>query len=307
MLRFGLRQLTHFVAIAEAGSYREAAERTHTAQPALSVSIRKLEEALGVRVFERGPRGVTLTPGGEAFLVEARLSLAHAEQGVQEARLAALGEWGVVRLGFVGSAAYRLLPRTLPGFIARYPGVRLELSEGATVNIVEMVRDGRLDVGIVRTPLDEASGLRIVDVEKDDLIAVLPTTHRLAARKRIDLAALRDESFVMFSKTQVPGLRAAVVDACREAGFAPRVAQEATQALTVVGLVGSGLGVALVPGVIASFTTEQATFVRLSGTKTTRCLTVSLATRQDGASAAVIKLCEMIAGTKTAGADARSA
>lgn len=294
MFNFGLRQLTHFVAIAEAGSYRAAAERIFIAQPALSISIRKLEQALNVQLFQRGARGVTLTPGGQAFLVEARRSLLHAEQAQQAARLAALGQWGVVRLGFVGSAVYRLLPKSLPNFIAQHPGVTLELMEGTTVGLTEMVRSGQLDAGIIRTPIDNPVGLHTIDVEKDDLVAVLPLTHPLAKRKRIDLATLADEAFVMFSKTQVPGLRATIIDACRDAGFTPRVTQEATQAVTVVGLVGSGMGVAVLPGVITRFSNEQVRFVRLSNKKALGCLKLALVTRDEGMSEVARRLCEVI-------------
>lgn len=295
MVNFDLRQLSHFVAIAEAGSLRGAAEKTFTAQPALSVSMRRLEDALGVELFTRGARGVTLTAAGEAFLVEARRTLQHAEQARQSARLVGLGEWGRIRLGFVGSAVYRLLPKTLPEFIARYPNLKLELLEGETVRIVQMIREGRLDAGIIRTPVDDVHGLRIVDLEKDDLVAALPSSHPLSMRESIALTELADEPFVMFSKTLVPGLRAVAVNACREAGFVPQVAQEATQALTIVGLVGSGLGVALVPGVIANFTSEQVRFVKLSDAVCRHCLTLSFAMQDESASAAAVKLCSTIA------------
>lgn len=295
MVNFDLRQLSHFVAIAEAGTFRRAAEKTFTAQPALSVSIRRLEEGLGVRLFDRGARGVALTPAGEAFLIEARHTLLHAEQARQTARLAGLGEWGQVRLGFVGSAAYRLLPRTLPDFIGRYPNLKLELLEGETVSILQMIREGRLDAGVIRTPVDDVRGLRIIDVEKDNLLAVLPATHPLSARTSIDLAELAGEDFVMFSKTLVPGLRAAVVEACRAAGFFPSVAQEATQALTVIGLVGSGMGVAIVPAVIGKFTNERVRFVSLTDRKCQNCLTLSLAMHSENVSVAATRLCSVIA------------
>jgi DNA-binding transcriptional LysR family regulator len=295
VFKFDLRQVSHFIAIAEAGTFRRAAEKTFTAQPALSVSIHRLEDSLGVKLFERGTRGVTLTPAGEAFLVEGRRTMLHAEQALQGARLAGLGEWGVVRLGFVGSAAYQLLPRSLPDFIRKYPNLKLELLEGETLSIVKMLREGRIDAGVIRTPVDDTDGLEIIDVEKDDLIAVLPATHQLANRESIELADLHDEAFVMFSKTLVPGLRAAVAQACRTAGFAPRVAQEATQALTVVGLVGSGMGVAVVPSVSSKFTSERVRFVRLTDEQCRGCLTVSLAMQKDGASIAATKLCSLIA------------
>ena len=296
MLPFGLRQLEHFVNVAEAGSFRAAAEAAFIAQPALSMSIRKLEEALGVTLFERGARGVSLTSAGHALLADARRSLLHAKQGQQSARLAERGEWGVVRLGFVGSAAYRYLPSRLPAFIAAHPAVTVELIEGTTAGLSEMIRAGKVDAGVIRMPMDDVSGLRLIEVEKDDLVAVLPASHALARRTRIDLAALAEERFVMFSRTQVPGLSAAILDICREAGFTPRRAQEVTQAFTMVGLVGSGLGVALLPGVITRFAHESVRFVRLSNQRAKQCLTLALAFRDEGASAATLRLCDSMTG-----------
>lgn len=295
MIDFRLRQLHHFVAIAETGTYREAAERTFTTQPALSVSIRKLETMLNVQLFDRGSRGVTLTAAGEAFLLEARRTLLHAEQARQNARLAAIGEWGIVRLGFVGSAIYNFLPSRLPSFIERYPGVRLELQESTTVSITEMLLDGRLDAGIIRLDEDSTNALDVVNVERDDLVAVVPAAHALAKRKRIELAALQSDPFVMFSQKQVPGLYVAVGDACRSAGFIPRIAQEATQAVTVVGLVGSGLGVALVPGVISKFTNNQVRFIRVTDAACHGRLTLSFATHSENVSPATSRLGEIIA------------
>ncbi|MBS0428877.1 MAG: LysR family transcriptional regulator [Proteobacteria bacterium] len=293
-LQFGLRQLEHFVAVAEAGSFSEAATRAFIAQPALSISIRKLEQAVGIPLLVRGARGVTLTAAGTELLVEARRTLLHAERARQNARLAALGELGVVRLGFVGSAIYKLLPQRLPGFIRRYPGVRLEVTEGVTITLLQAMREGRMDVGVIRLPADDVDGFTITEVEHDDIVAVLPKDHPLADRKRIDLASLADESFVMFSRTQVPRLRGTTFDACRAAGFSPRVVQEATQAFTMVGLVGSGVGVALVPGVIRHFESSDVRFVPLTDPGTHGCLTLALATLDGSLSAAAARLCDAI-------------
>ncbi|MEF7615361.1 LysR family transcriptional regulator [Aquincola sp. MAHUQ-54] len=294
-LHFGLKQLEHFIAVAEAGSFSEAAARSFIAQPALSISIRKLEESVGVPLLARGARGVKLTAAGAELLSEARRSLLHAERGRQNARLAALGELGVVRLGFVGSAIYQLLPQRLPAFMRRYPGVRIEFSEGVSITLLQAMREGRMDAGVIRLPADDVDGFSITEVETDDIVAVLPSSHRLADRARIELAELADESFVMFSRTQVPRLRGTIFDACRAAGFAPRIVQEATQAFTMVGLVGSGVGVALMPGVIRHFRSEQVRFIPLSNPETHRCLTLALATLEGSTSPAAQRLCEAIA------------
>jgi len=297
MLNFGLRQLEHFIAVEAAGSYRVAAEQIGIAQPALSISVRKLEEALGTPLFNRSPRGVSLTPAGTAFLTEARRCLMHADHARQNARLAALGEWGVVRLGFVGSAVYRLLPQRLPHFRARHPGVVLELSEGTTAGMLDRLRAGQLDAAVIRRPIDDEAGLHIRVAEKDDLVAVVPATHPLARRRQIDLALLAGEAFILFSRAQVPGLRATIGEVCHEAGFTPRVTQEATQAFTVIGLVASGLGVSLVPKVITRFQSDQVRFLSLTNRRAANCLTLVVATRDQDVPEATRRLCEaLVAG-----------
>lgn len=283
-LHFGLRQIEHFIAVAEAGSISAAAERSFVAQPALSISIRKLEEAIGAPLFLRETRGIRLTAAGREFLSEAKRSLLHAERAREHARLAGLGELGIVRLGFVGSAIYRLLPHRLPPFLQRFPSVRIEFTEGVSITLLQAMREGRMDAGIIRLPADATEGFDVVEVETDDLIAVLPRQHRLAGHQEIDLAELAEDPFVMFSETLVPRLRNMIVAACRASGFAPRMVQEATQAFTMVGLVGSGLGVALVPAVIAQFVSEQVRFVPLSNSEAKSCLTLGLATPAGGMS-----------------------
>ena len=260
-MNFELRQIRQLSVIAEVGSFRAAAERLHVAQPALSVSIRKLEDAVGAQLLMRGARGAELTEAGRAFLDTARYSLFHAAQGQENARLAAAGEIGSLRVGFVGSAVYRLLPRVLRDFRTQHPAIRLELSEGATVGLLDAVRERRLDLGIVRRPIPADPELIAIDLERDRLVAMLSAEHPLAGEAEIDLAALADDPFVIFSPRAVPGLHAAVVTACALAGFVPRIAQEVTQSTTMVGLVGSGLGVALSPAVIANISGAAVRFV----------------------------------------------
>lgn len=262
---FELRQIRQLVAIVETGSYRAAAEQLHIAQPALSVSIRKMEHAIGATLLLRDSRGARLTESGAAFLRDARHVLALADQSTRNARLTFAGEAGTVRLGFVGSAVYRLLPSCLPAFRAQHPAILVDLQEGATVDLLQLVEDRLLDCAIVRGPLSAAPEFEIMEVERDRLVALLPVTHQFANDPVVDLAALSNEPFVMFSRRTVPGLRAAVDAACAAADFVPRVAQEVTQSFTMVGLVGSGLGVALSPGVISNMAGPQVRFVPLSG------------------------------------------
>lgn len=285
-----LRSLRQFVVIAELGSYRRAAQALFIAQPALSVSIRKLEDAVGATLFERGARGVTLTDAGAALLGDARRALFHAEQGREAARMVALGEGGRLRVGFVGSATYALLPRCVPAFRHRYPQVRLELMEATSVEAVAQLRDSRLDAAVVRGPVTADDVIEVHEVERDDLWLVVPATHPLAARRTVGLADCREESFVTYAAGSVPGLHNTALSACRRAGFEPHVGQEATQVQTVVSLVASGLGVALVPGVTRSFTHPAVRFVRLRDAASRGALSLSLVLLRHTPSPAALRL-----------------
>lgn len=242
-----LRQIRQFLTVAETLNFRKAAERLHMAQPPLSVSIKRLEEDLGTPLFARLRRGLRLTPAGEAVLVHARQIGFHTDELRKVAVDASEGVGGTLRIGFVGSATYTLFPRTLPAFRTRYPRVTLDLRERQTSQILLEVAQGELDLGLVRYPLAEASTLDLQPIEHDMLVAVLPCGSPLALRKHLRLKDLAQEAFVMYSSTSARNLRAQVVSACQAAGFIPQVVQEAVQVQTIVSLVESGMGVALVP------------------------------------------------------------
>ncbi|WP_367352856.1 LysR family transcriptional regulator [Achromobacter animicus] len=285
-----LRQLRQFVTIAELGSYRRAADALHIAQPALSVSIQKLEHAVGVPLLVRGAKGVTTTPAGDALMADARRALFHTDQARQAARRVALGEWGTLRLGFVGSATYMLLPRCLPAFRAQYPDVHLDLREDSTVGLVAMLRANEIDAGLVRGPLAEDSELDSWVVERDDLMLAVPACHPLADVGPIALERMRSENFVLYSPAKVPGLNGVTLALCHKAGFSPRISQEAIQVQTLVSLVASGLGVALVPGVTRAYSTPHVAFVPLTDPDAQGALSLSLVTHRDTSCASVLRL-----------------
>ncbi|GAA5235953.1 LysR family transcriptional regulator [Verticiella sediminum] len=284
-----LRTLRQFVVIAELGSFRRAAEALFIAQPALTVSMRKLERAIGVVLFERGPRGATLTPAGAAMLQEARHTLRHAEEARQVARMVASGEGGRLRVGFVGSATYALLPRAVPAFRQRHPEVRLELVESTTVEMLERVHRHRLDAGLVRGPLAAAPGLQTWVVERDDAMIAVPAGHALVRRDEARLVDCAGEAFVSYSPREVPGLAAWVGALCLGAGFSPRIEQEAAQVQTVVSLVASGLGVALVPASTRYFSHPAVRFIRLADQAARHALSLSLILPQDTPSATALR------------------
>ena len=240
-----LRQLRYFVTLAETLNFRRAAARLNLSQPPLTVAIRKLEAEVGTPLFVRGSRGATLTAAGEAALGFARGALAQAEQLRIAAHDNVSGARGRLRIGFVGSAIYALLPQLIPAFRTRYPAVELILEESTSAEIARRLRTRDLDVGLIRLPLVESAKLEVVGIQGDELHVALPAAHALAEAGHIELGSLAQERFIVH--TQVSILRAVTLLACHEAGFAPEIAQEAAQVPTILSLVQSGLGVALVP------------------------------------------------------------
>lgn len=244
-----LRQLRQFITLAETGNFHRAAELLHMAQPPLSVSVRKLEEELGCRLFERHSTGVRLTREGEAMLPDARLALFHAERCRQAVADAQEGLGGVLRLGIIGSATYALLPELIPSVRARYPQIELELSEATTAEIFDGLLARRFDVGFVRYPMLKPGPFELVPMDRDDFVLAVSENSALAARDAIALSEAAGEPFIMYPQDKVPGIFAMALLRCQTSGFLPRVAQEATQVQTIMSLVASGLGVGLVAGV----------------------------------------------------------
>lgn len=261
-----LRQLQQFVALAETGNFHRAAQRLHMAQPPLSVGIRKLEAALGGALFLRTPQGVALTPAGQAMLADARAALAHAERCRQAVAAALHGEGGTLRVGFIATATFGLLPRLIPSFRARFPQVDLQLVEASTQSALAGLADGTLDVGLVRTPVLAHGPFTLTPLEEDELVAAVPAGGPWRGRQAVALAELADEPFVMYARGPVPHLYAVAMLRCQRSGFTPRVAQEAVQVPTILALVESGLGVALVAGVARRQAHPGVDFLRLSDT-----------------------------------------
>ena len=244
-----LRQLQQFVTLAECGNFHRAAERLHMAQPPLSVSIRKLEDGLGGPLFERTGSGVLLTPAGQAMLEDARSTLRHAQQCRQAVQHAHAGTGGRLRLGIIGSATYALLPRLIPSLRARYPQIALELTEATSSEILEGLLARRFDAGLLRYPVLDPSGFDLTPLDRDDFVLAVSASSPLAERDAIALHEAAQEPFIMYPRAKVPGLSALAMMRCQASGFAPRVAQEATQVQTIMSLVAAGLGVGLVAGV----------------------------------------------------------
>jgi len=248
-----LWQLRYFVAVAERLHFGRAAESLHISQPPLSRAIRALEQRLGVALFARSRRRVELTVEGARFLEEARRVTAQLERAVLELRGIASGEQGRLRIGFVSLADYGVLPGLLKGFKAVRPGVTLALREMLSPEQAAALGAGELDFGLLLPPVDGAADLEHLVVQRERFVAALPSRHRLARGVgRLAVGELADEPFVMVPREIAPGLYDIVRGLATRAGIPLNVAQEAIQMQTVVSLVSSGLGVAIVPASVSN-------------------------------------------------------
>jgi DNA-binding transcriptional LysR family regulator len=245
--------MRYFIAVAERLHFGRAAAALHISQPPLSRAIRALEDRLGVRLLARSRRRVELTTEGARFLDEARRITGQLERVSHELRALASGEQGRLRIGFVSLADYGVLPGLLKGYKAARPGVALALREMLSPEQAAARAAGGLDFGLLLPPVAGGERLEHLVVQRERFVAALPAGHRLArGRGRLPLSALAGEPFVTVPREIAPGLYDIVTQLAAQAGISLNVAQEAIQMQTVVSLVSSGLGAAIVPASVAN-------------------------------------------------------
>lgn len=260
-----LRQLRYFIAIAEAGSFSRAAEILHVSQPPLSVQVKALEDELGVRLLDRTTRGVSLTAAGSAFFEEARAALTRLEHAKREARRAGCGDIGLLSIGFVSMADYGILPPALKSFRSSYPLVEVQLHELTTDMQIRELRASRLDLGVGLGPVEEPD-MRFDRLLHEELVLAAPAAHPvMKGEGAIDLRALALESFIVPPRDIAPGLYDLIHSYCRSFGFTPRITQHARQMQTVISLVSSGMGFALVPSSMRNLKRSGVQYRRLRG------------------------------------------
>ncbi|RRX09700.1 LysR family transcriptional regulator [Pseudomonas aeruginosa] len=244
-----LRHLRYFIAVAEELHFGRAAERLGISQPPLSQQIQALEEEIGARLFERTNRRVELTDAGRLFLDESRQVLAQVDKAVLLARRAHLGELGELKIGFTSSAPFTsTIPSSIHAFRKAYPDVHLDLQEMSSRQVLKALLEESLQVGVIR-PLALPDAVHWVELFREPLVAVLRADHPRAAGSEdgLAIAALAEEPFVFFPRSYGTGLYDQVIALTRQAGFSPRIAQEASEAMTIIGLVSAGLGVSILP------------------------------------------------------------
>lgn len=242
-----LRHLRYFLAVAEEKHFGRAADRLHMAQPPLSSQIKQLETELGTLLLERTTRKVELTDAGALLMKRARQILADVEAAKTDVGEIGRGAAGVLRVGFSGTATYRLMPEIVRVARERFPLVRLQISgEMLTPQMEEGLLENRLDTAILRPPV-QSPEISLEEIQQSRLVVALNRQHPLAdSSGPLNISELANENIVGYPRGS--SVSSVVSELTRQAGFRPHIVQEATETSTLIALVGAGLGVAFVPG-----------------------------------------------------------
>ena len=259
-----MRLLRYFVTVAEERHFGRAAERLHIAQPPLSQQIQKLERQLGVHLIDRSRRPIELTDAGTALLGEARLALTHGERAFAAARRAATGHLGHLHIGALQAAVDGVLSYVMRAHRRDYPDVKLELTELDTTEQVTQLVEHRLDVGFLRGPVDEPS-LTIQTLIEDPLAAVVSEDDVLAEHERIAPALLGDQPIILWTRGAAPTTYADVVALFRQHEIQPPIVDESPRIQTILALVASGAGIALLPTSFINLSRKGVRFIPLHG------------------------------------------
>lgn len=242
-----LDSLRAFVAVARAGGFSAAARAAATTQPSLSRRVQALEQQIGTRLVARSARGITLTRAGERFLVHAERALRAIEAGVTEVDELNEKPRGTVSLGVIPTVGAYVLPAIVAAFAAEHPNVRVSLREGFPHELEDLLARGELDLAVFNLPVRRGD-LAARRLWTEDYILAVPPNHRLADSKRVDLADVVDEPWVV-----IPGTTAtrALESACEAKGVEPRIAVETDGVESMRRLVARGIGIAMLPRLIA--------------------------------------------------------
>jgi DNA-binding transcriptional LysR family regulator len=247
-----IKQLRVFMAVASDLHFARAGERLGVTQSSISQQIKLLEERVGVKLLHRTTRNVKLTPAGEAFLAQVQDGLATLDAAPRIAALTARGAAGELRIGFITSAMVSTLPDAIHRFREKFPAVTLQLRHLNSKTQMDELMSQKLDLGFIRTPIRESS-LYTQVVVREGFVAVIHTKHELARKKDFRLADLAGQPLVQHNHHPEIPFQSRLLALCQQAGFRPNIAQETADTTGIVGLVASGVGIAILPVSVANF------------------------------------------------------
>lgn len=273
-----LRHLRYFMRVAQELHFGRAAEMLGVSQAPLSQQIRQLEERLGVRLFDRTTRSVTLTPAGRVLFEKAQQVLVSLEEGIRETQAAGGLSSGRLRIAAVYVGLYNFMSKAMREFSRRNPSVLLDMQIHTTEEQLALLKDRKIDVAFVRPPRT-ASGIAYREIYREGFVAVLPAESHLAARKNLEVEDLRDENFITYSSIVGVSYQDVVLQHCRKAGFVPKVVQEVSHTMTVVAMASAGIGVGIVPAWVVMTPMENVVYRELP--KLPKAVSLVVAWRED--------------------------
>lgn len=240
-----LRQLRYFAEVARLQHVTEAAENLNVAQSAVSFQINKLEEELGVKLLERNGRNIKLTPIGTTFLSIIKKTLQTVDEAKQVIDEYLDPQKGTIKIGYPSSLASYWLPNVISAFKGKYPEVVFHLRQGSYRYLIDAVKNGDINLAFLGPVPTKDPDIQTKILFTENISSLLPSNHRLADRKRLQLRELQDDPFVLFPEGYI--LQNIAVEACKEAGFTPNITSEGEDMDALKGLVSAGIGVTLLP------------------------------------------------------------
>lgn len=289
-----LRRLRYFVACGEELHFTRAAKRLGIAQPPLSQQIKLLEGEIGTKLFERTTRGVELTSAGTSLLHEARAVIVAAERAFVNAQRIGRGEAGEIRVGFTSSVALNpFVPNVIANYRAAYPLVDVKLQEETTSASLRALRDGRLDIALIRPAHIETETLFSQKLIDEQMLVAVPSSHPLAQKTTVRVKELAHEPFVLYPRANGQALYDLVVGTCQASGFSPNIVQEAPQMVSTVSLVAAGIGVAMVTETMRQLHSKGVVYLRIAD-KEAPMASINMVRRERPVSASIINFQQVV-------------
>jgi DNA-binding transcriptional LysR family regulator len=245
------RHIRSFLSVAETLHFGRSARLLNLSQPALSLQVKALEDELGIQLLSRNRQGTVLTAAGQAFREDAAVALEKLEFAKRKAQWASAGKLGHIRIGFISTAGFEIVPNLMRRFRKSYPDVEFSIRNILTGTQLEMIDDGLLDVGFLRLPIENRKEIEVTTVHREPFVAILPSWHSLSAKKEIRLRELKGNPFVMYTREYAPGFHDLLTGILSDAEVVPKVVQTAGEMPTLISLVDAGVGVSIVPTSVA--------------------------------------------------------